>query len=162
MPVLHARRNPDNIAWPDVLHRAAPVLNEARAGGYDERLPEGMRMPRSVSARLEDDGCSTNARRSLRLKRPSTRTLPVKYSAGPFVEGCDPLRVTRTSLRRSPSAAALAGLASAGAHATRDIDMAVIASDLMCSSLVEVSLAQFFRNTSFATAIAVTEFGQPE
>src|SRR5690349_15525077 len=38
VPVLLARRKPDDVAGMDLLDRPAPPLREAGAGGHDQRL----------------------------------------------------------------------------------------------------------------------------
>src|SRR5882762_10117829 len=53
MPMLFARRAPDDIAGTDNLDRPAPALHEAAAGRDDERLTERMRVPVTPRAWLE-------------------------------------------------------------------------------------------------------------
>src|SRR5882762_2279282 len=53
MPMLFARRAPDDIAGTDNLDRPAPALHEAAAGRDDERLTERMRVPITARAWLE-------------------------------------------------------------------------------------------------------------
>ena len=63
MPVLLAGREPDHVAGPDLLDRAALALHPAAAGRDDQRLPERMRVPGSASARLERDAGALDERR---------------------------------------------------------------------------------------------------
>src|SRR5579859_5346777 len=55
MPVLLARRNPDNVARMDLFAGATPPLRPAAAGRHDERLAERVRVPLCPAARLEGD-----------------------------------------------------------------------------------------------------------
>jgi hypothetical protein len=66
--MLLTGREPDDIAWPDLLHLASPTLHPAEASGDDQCLPKGMRMPCRTSARLECDACALHAGRGWRLK----------------------------------------------------------------------------------------------
>src|SRR5207248_2432346 len=58
MPVFLARSKPDDVAWSDLFDRTAPPLGAAATRGYDERLAEGMRVPRGPRAGFE---CHTGA-----------------------------------------------------------------------------------------------------
>src|SRR5581483_11206905 len=64
VPVLFTRREPDDVARPDVFDRAAPALRASRAGGHDQGLTERMRVPRGARAGLEGDrrGCRPRGR----------------------------------------------------------------------------------------------------
>ena len=53
MPVFHSRWNPDNILLSDLLDRASPLLNPARAVGDDQDLTERVRVPCTPRAGLE-------------------------------------------------------------------------------------------------------------
>src|SRR5215207_2038794 len=64
VPVLDARREPDHVAAPDLLLRAAPLLHEAEARRDDEGLSDGMRVPSRAGARLEGDVPARHPRRS--------------------------------------------------------------------------------------------------
>src|SRR6266487_2781058 len=46
VPVLLARREPDHVARPDFLDRAAPALRQAAAGGHDQGLAQRVGVPR--------------------------------------------------------------------------------------------------------------------
>src|SRR6266496_3869451 len=52
MPMLLAGGDPDHVAWPDLFDGSGFALNQAAAGGDDQRLPERMSMPCSARARL--------------------------------------------------------------------------------------------------------------
>src|SRR2546423_10059072 len=68
-----------------------PALYQATASRHDQGLAQRVAVPCCPSARLE---CDTGADRACRigcLEQGSVRTAPVKYSAGPFPEGCEPL-----------------------------------------------------------------------
>jgi hypothetical protein len=58
MPVLFAWFEPDDIAWADVLNRAALTLDAAKSGGHDQNLSKRMRMPGRPRSRFECDGVS--------------------------------------------------------------------------------------------------------
>src|SRR6266849_9695427 len=53
VPVLHPRRNPDDIALSNLLDRASPLLNPACAVRHDQDLTERVRMPCAPRAELE-------------------------------------------------------------------------------------------------------------
>src|SRR5215469_3656603 len=55
MPVLLARREPDNVARPDLLNRPALALREAAACRHDQRLTERMRVPGGARAGFKGD-----------------------------------------------------------------------------------------------------------
>ena len=87
-------REPDHVAGPDLLDRAALALRPAAAGGDDQRLPERMRVPCGARARLEGDAALPATRAgAVAWKSGSIRTVPVNQSAGPLPEGCEPLRL---------------------------------------------------------------------
>ena len=77
MPVLLARREPDDVAGADLLDRAALALHAAEAGGDEQRLAERVRVPRGAGARLEGDGRAASGL-PLPLNGASIRTVPVK------------------------------------------------------------------------------------
>jgi hypothetical protein len=91
VPMLLARRTPDSIAGPDFLFGLAPTLRPAASGGDYQRLAERMGMPCSPGSGF------TNAPKTRAgsggSKRGSIRTEPVKFSAGPLREDCEPLRL---------------------------------------------------------------------
>src|ERR1039457_1175194 len=47
VPMLLARREPDHVARPDFLNRAAPALRQATPSRYDQRLTKRVAMPGS-------------------------------------------------------------------------------------------------------------------
>jgi hypothetical protein len=53
MPVLLARRKPDDITGTDFLDRAAIALRAAEPGDDDQRLPEWMSVPGCTRAGLK-------------------------------------------------------------------------------------------------------------
>src|SRR3954449_10968891 len=55
VPVFHARRDPHDITWPDLLLRAAPLLHPPEPGGDNQDLTHGMGVPARASAGLERD-----------------------------------------------------------------------------------------------------------
>src|SRR5262249_24319824 len=55
VPVLLARREPDHVARPDLLDRAAPALGQAAAGRHDQGLAQRVGVPRRPGAGLERD-----------------------------------------------------------------------------------------------------------
>jgi hypothetical protein len=65
VPVLFTRRNPDDIAWPDLLYRSALGLKQADAGDDIQRLAERMRMPIGTCTRFEGNACRDDPRRRL-------------------------------------------------------------------------------------------------
>ncbi len=58
MPMLFARREPDHVAGPNLLDRAAPTLRSPAASRNDQRLAKRMGVPCGSSARLERDDCA--------------------------------------------------------------------------------------------------------
>ena len=97
MPMLFPRRAPHHISGSDDLDRAAPALHKAAAGRDDERLTERMRVPIAARAMARRTSRTRHSRAPASCRVPSksgsTRTVPVKYSAGPLAaEGCDPFR----------------------------------------------------------------------
>jgi hypothetical protein len=69
MPVLLAGREPDHIAWPNLLDWTSPVLRPAAASRDDECLTKGMRVPCRPRARLESYARALNKRRIGCLKK---------------------------------------------------------------------------------------------
>src|SRR5438445_5113073 len=53
VPMLLARRKPDDVARPDFLDRPALALHPTEAGGDNQCLPERMRVPGGARTRLE-------------------------------------------------------------------------------------------------------------
>src|SRR3974390_862409 len=62
MPVLLARRKPNDIARVDFLDGAALTLDPAAAGSHYEGLAKGMRVPSRARAGFECDDCAPTAR----------------------------------------------------------------------------------------------------
>src|SRR5438270_2482261 len=69
VPMLLARRKPDDVARPDFLDRPALALHPTEAGSDDERLPERMGVPGSARTGLEGNVSAGRARRFLRAKQ---------------------------------------------------------------------------------------------
>src|SRR5262249_44706889 len=69
VPVLFARREPDNVAWPNLLYRSTITLRPAAARSDNQRLSERMGMPSRPCARLESYAGTLNERRFRRLKQ---------------------------------------------------------------------------------------------
>src|SRR5439155_13525285 len=53
VPVLDARRTPDDVAGADLHDRSAPLLRPTHARGDDQMLTRGMRVPGRPGSRLE-------------------------------------------------------------------------------------------------------------
>src|SRR5262249_24493284 len=53
MPVLFARREPDDVSLPDLLDGTTLALNPAATGGDDQSLADRVHMPGGAGARLE-------------------------------------------------------------------------------------------------------------
>src|SRR5215831_11003140 len=68
VPVLFARREPDDVARPDLLDRPALALRETAAGRHDQCLSQRMRVPGRARAGLERDASAADARRIGRLE----------------------------------------------------------------------------------------------
>ncbi|MNP33775.1 hypothetical protein D3C76_1270360 [compost metagenome] len=69
MPVTGVRRNPDSVARPDFLSRAALLLHVADAGGDDQRLPQRVGVPRRACAGLEGHRAAADARRRITVEQ---------------------------------------------------------------------------------------------
>ena len=91
--MLLARREPDDVARPDFLDRAALPLHPADAGGDDQRLAERMGVPGGTRAGLERDAGAATAGRIGRLEQRVDADRAVNQSAGPLADGCEPLRL---------------------------------------------------------------------
>lgn len=61
MPMLLARGEPDNVAWPDFFDRTFPALHPTETGGDDQRLAERVGVPGGSSPRLEGDDGARNS-----------------------------------------------------------------------------------------------------
>ena len=82
MPVFLARREPDNVARPDLLNRPALAPRKAAACRHDQRLTERMSAPGSKVTLEPLTRAGWGA-----LNNGSMRTVPVNQSAGPFADG---------------------------------------------------------------------------
>ena len=91
MPVLLAWREPDHVAGPDFFDRASPALRPAATRRHDQGLTQRMGVPRGSGTGLEGDTGAGRACRAFAWNNGSIRTVPVNQSAGPLLEGCEPL-----------------------------------------------------------------------
>ena len=79
MPMFLLRPKPDHITWPDFLDRTALALNPPKTRRDDQRLTE---WNVTLAPRTRAGSGAWNS--------ASIRTVPVKYSAGPLLELCEP------------------------------------------------------------------------
>ena len=63
VPMLLARREPDDVPRPDLLDRPALALRETAAGRHNQGLSQRMRVPGRARAGLERDAGAADARR---------------------------------------------------------------------------------------------------
>src|SRR5436190_1377870 len=68
VPVLLVRWKPYDVSGPDLVDGATGALHPTEAGGDDQRLTQGMGMPRCSGTGLECDARCTDSRGRLRLK----------------------------------------------------------------------------------------------
>ena len=96
VPMLHARRNPHDIARLYFLGRLAPLLDHASPAVTISVCPSGClcQAVRAPGAKMTIAPPTRTG--SVPRNGESIRTAPVKYSAGPAAEGCVPMRVTFT------------------------------------------------------------------
>ena len=69
VPMFLAGRNPDNVAWPDFLHRSAPKLNSAATCCHDQSLAQWMGVPCGTRSALEGHAGAYDACRIGRAER---------------------------------------------------------------------------------------------
>lgn len=69
VPVLHSGRKPHDIAGTDFFDGTAFTLHAATAGGDDEGLSQGMRVPGGAGSRLEGDAGTGSASGGGRLEQ---------------------------------------------------------------------------------------------
>ena len=93
MPMLFAWREPDDVAGPDLLDRAALALDPAKPGCDDQRLTERMRVPSCPRPRFKGDGCSADAGGIFTRKRCVDAHRAGKIVRRALAEGCEPLRL---------------------------------------------------------------------
>jgi len=104
VPMLLPGRANDDVARTDDSERFAPALHVTAAAGDHQLLAQGW-----LCQLLREPGSNVTTAALVRagavdVNSGSTRTVPVKYSVGPFAEGCEPLRLSsmfRTPLERS-------------------------------------------------------------
>ena len=68
VPMLFARRNPDDVTRPNFLDWAPPAPCSAPTSSHNQSLPQRVRVPRSPSAGLEGDTGTENTRRRGRIE----------------------------------------------------------------------------------------------
>ena len=130
VPMFFTGSDPDHITRPNFLDRATPALRQTTAGRHYQGLAQRMGVPCCPSPGLERDAGANARARSFAWNRGSIRTTPVKYSAGPLLEGCEPIRLI--SIFRIPSSDdTFAWSAWAVAKASRKSDMTVAASSFI-------------------------------
>ena len=93
MPVFFTGREPDHVAGPDLLNRAAFALRPAASRRNNKRLAERMRVPRCAGAGSNVTLAPCTSAGADAWNRGSIRTIPVNHSAGPFADGCKPTRL---------------------------------------------------------------------
>jgi len=99
--MLLAGRTVHDIARANFLLRLTPALRPSATGCHDQNCPSGwvcqaVRAPASKVTVAPSERAGAGGSKS-----GSMRTFPVKYSAGPFTEGCEPLRwISNASLLR--------------------------------------------------------------
>src|SRR3954469_2862990 len=69
VPMLLARREPDDVTRSYLLDRSSLPLDPAAAGRDDERLTQGVGMPGCPAPGLEGDGIAGRTGRGLRLEQ---------------------------------------------------------------------------------------------
>src|SRR5262249_22106990 len=93
VPVLLPRREPDHVAGPNLLDRAALALHPAAAGRDDQGLAQWMRVPRRPGTGLEGDAGTGRAGRDAGLEQgvdadragePLGRSLAGRLCTNPF------------------------------------------------------------------------------
>ena len=91
MPMLLARRDRDDIAGMDLLDRTALALRPTATGGDDQRLPERMGVPRGAAPGSNVTLAPDARAGAFAWNKGSMRTVPVNQSAGPLLDGCEPI-----------------------------------------------------------------------
>ena len=128
VPVLLPGWEPHNVARADFLDRAPLALHPPHPAVTMSVCPSGwvchaVRAPGSkVTRAIETRAGSGGAFKG------SMRTVPVKYSAGPFPDGCEPARMMSMLLPSSGANSSVKPLPSR-AHGSRLLDPARIAPD---------------------------------
>lgn len=93
VPVFLVGREPDDVAGPDLLDRAAFALRAAEAGGHNQRLSKRVGVPGRSRAWLEGTLEPKRSAGSGAWNNLSIQTEPVNQSAGPCMEACVPTLV---------------------------------------------------------------------
>src|SRR4051795_11019653 len=95
VPVLDAWRKPDHVAGPDLLLRSPHCCTQPRPNVMTRVCPTGCvcQAERAPGSKVT---CPPDTRDgAVAGNIGSTRTAPVKYSADPLADGCEPARVIR-------------------------------------------------------------------
>lgn len=99
VPVLFTRREEHRIAGIDRLDRTTVALDPTLAGGNDDRLAGGMRVPDRLAPGEKVTAAVPARAGASGMVALSTRTVPVKLSGtAPGLEGASALRVIFMSL----------------------------------------------------------------
>ena len=91
MPVLDARRNPNNIALANYLNRAVPLLNPANAIGHDQDLTQRMGVPCRSCSGLERNLAPGRTGRFLRIEKRLDANRPreaIRSACDGLLEDC--------------------------------------------------------------------------
>ena len=88
------RRTHDHVACTDFPLGGALALHPAAAGRDDQPLAQRVGMPSRPGAGSNVTNAAETRDGSVAWNSGSIRTLPVKYSAGPLAEDCEPLRLS--------------------------------------------------------------------
>ena len=91
VPMLFARRKPDNIAGTNLLDRAALALGAAATGDDNQSLTERMGMPCGAGPGSNVTHAPAARAGAFGWNSGSMRTVPVNQSAGPLLDGCEPI-----------------------------------------------------------------------
>ena len=94
MPMLLTRCEPNHIARADFLDRTTPTFAHVPQPAVTIRVwPRGWACQAVRAPGSNVTFAPNHAGWSGRIEQGSTRTVPVKYSACPLLEGCEPLRL---------------------------------------------------------------------
>ena len=85
VPMFFAGREPDDVAGTNFFDGTAFALGPTEAGGDDDGLAEGMRVPGGAGAGFEGDNCGGGASGRLRLEEridPDCAGEPIGWAFG--------------------------------------------------------------------------------
>ena len=91
MPMPHDRREPDDITGTDLLDRTSLLLRPTATGDDDQGLTERMGMPGRASPGSNVTLAPDVRAGALGWNKGSMRTVPLNQSAGPLLDGCEPI-----------------------------------------------------------------------